>query len=403
MYTSGFKEYKIAALVVAAGIGSRCNNEISKQYIRLAGKPVLFYTVRKFLANQHVDYVRVVINKNHESSYEEAMSSIIDAKLLSPVHGGEIRQNSVKFGLESLQEMKPDFVIIHDACRPFVSNALIDNLIHFMVDGKCAGVVPTIEVENTMLVVNGSFIESAIPREKLRAIQTPQIFNFEELLLCHQSNKKFTDDSSLMLEYKKYVAIIRGEKSNFKLTTKEDISIASFFLEDPKYRIGTGYDVHKFIKTQDKARNFIKICGIEIEHSMAIEAHSDGDVVIHATVDAILGALGCDDIGEHFPSSSADWKNCNSSYFLSFAATKAKEKGYCVSNLDITIVCEEPKISPYRAEMRGFISKVLEIDDELVNIKTTTAEKLGSIGRSEGIAAHASVLLYKLMPYTNFS
>jgi 2-C-methyl-D-erythritol 4-phosphate cytidylyltransferase/2-C-methyl-D-erythritol 2,4-cyclodiphosphate synthase len=370
MHTNRSKKYKIAALIVAAGVGNRCSDAIPKQYIKLAGKPVLFHTVRKLLTNQYIDCVRVVINKDYEDFYERFYRKVIDflrnrhlneksaehlfqrvkqelirkenmdpssqatwmtegvgTKLLSPIYGGESRQNSVKLGLESLQKINPDFVVMHDACRPFVSNALIDNLAQSMIDGQHAGVVPAIEVENTVSSVSDNFIESAIPREKLRAIQTPQIFNFKELLLCHQSTKEFTDDSSLMVEHKKHVAIIKGEKSNFKLTTKEDINMAKLLLEEPKYRVGTGYDIHKFVKAQNKAKGFIKICGVEIEHNMAIEAHSDGDVVIHAVVDAILGALGCGDIGEHFPPSSAEWKDCNSSYFLSFATTKAKEKG----------------------------------------------------------------------------
>ncbi|MCM1002551.1 bifunctional 2-C-methyl-D-erythritol 4-phosphate cytidylyltransferase/2-C-methyl-D-erythritol 2,4-cyclodiphosphate synthase [Wolbachia pipientis] len=399
VYTNRSKQYKIAALIVAAGIGSRCSDAISKQYIKLVDKPVLFHTIKKLLTNQYIDYVRVVINKDHEGFYEPVsatwMTEDADAKLLSPIYGGKSRQNSVKLGLESLQKINPDFVVIHDACRPFVSNALIDNLAQSMIDGQHAGVVPAIEVEDTISLKNDNFIKSTISREKLRAIQTPQIFNFKELLSCHQSTKEFTDDSSLMVEHKKHVAIIKGEKSNFKLTTKEDINMAKLLLGEPKYRIGTGYDIHKFVKAQSKAENFIKICGIEVEHNMAIEAHSDGDVVIHAVVDAILGALGCGDIGEHFPPSSAEWKDCDSSYFLSFATTKVKEKGYRISNLDITIVCEKPKISPYKAEMKKSISKILEIDSEFVNIKATTAEKLGSVGRNEGIAAHASVLLYK--------
>ncbi|WP_341817246.1 2-C-methyl-D-erythritol 2,4-cyclodiphosphate synthase [Wolbachia endosymbiont (group A) of Agelastica alni] len=436
MHTNRLKKYKIAALIVAAGVGSRCNSTLPKQYIKLAGKSVLFHTIRKFLANQYIDYIRVAINRDHESFYREAMDLLsnhylseksavhsfqrvtlesrkkekewipvldtgmtggVDTKLLSPIYGGENRQSSVKLGLESLQKINPDFVVIHDACRPFVSNVLIDNLAQFMINDQYTGVVPAIDVEDTMSLVSNNFIESTISREKLRAIQTPQIFNFKELLSCHQSTKEFTDDSSLMVEHKKRVVIIKGEKSNFKLTTKEDINMAKLLFEEPKFRVGTGYDIHRFIKIQDSTKCLIKICGVEIEHNMAIGAHSDGDVAIHAIVDAILGALGCGDIGEHFPPSSSEWKDCNSSHFLDFAAKKAKEKGYSVSNLDIIIVCEEPKISPYKVEMKKFISKALEIDDEFVNIKATTAEKLGSLGRNEGIAAHASVLLH-----TNF-
>ncbi|TVS92314.1 2-C-methyl-D-erythritol 2,4-cyclodiphosphate synthase [Wolbachia pipientis] len=433
MHTNRLEEYKIAALIVAAGVGSRCNAKIPKQYIKLAGKSVLFHTIKRFLANQYIDYIRIAINRDHESFYREAMELLynhylseksavhsfqrvtlesrkketssqatwmtggVDTKLLSPIYGGESRQSSVKLGLESLQKINPDFVIIHDACRPFVSNILINNLIESMINGQYTGVVPAIEVEDTISLVGNNFVESTISRGKLRAIQTPQIFNFKELLSCHQSDKEFTDDSSLMVEHKKHVAIIKGEKSNFKLTTKEDINMAKLLFEEPKFRVGTGYDIHKFIKVQNGAESFIKICGVKIEHNMAIEAHSDGDVAIHAIVDAILGALGCGDIGEHFPPSSSEWKDCNSSHFLDFAAKKAKEKGYSVSNLDITIVCEEPKISPYKAGMKEFISKILEINGEFVNIKATTAEKLGSIGRNEGIAAYVSVLLH-----TNF-
>lgn len=321
------KKYKIAALIVAAGVGSRCNSTIPKQYIKLAGKSVLFHTIKRFLANQYIDYIRIAINRDHESFYEKAISLITDTKLLSPVYGGENRQSSVKLGLESLQKVNPDFVVIHDACRPFVSDVLIDNLVESMINDQYTGVVPAIEVEDTMSLVSNSFIESTISRGKLRAIQTPQIFNFKELLSCHQSVKEFTDDSSLMVEHKKHVAIIKGEKSNFKLTTKEDINMAKLLFEEPKFRVGAGYDIHKFIKVQNGAESFIKICGVKIEHNMAIEAHSDGDVAIHAIVDAILGALGYGDIGEHFPPSSSEWKDCNSSHFLDFAAKKAKKKG----------------------------------------------------------------------------
>lgn len=381
---------KCVALVVAAGIGSRCNISIPKQYIKLAGEPVLLHVIKKFLASQYIDYVRVVINRNHESFYRNVVSSIVSTKLMSPVYGGASRQNSVRLGLESLQT---DYVMIHDACRPFVSHTLIERLIESM-RYEYTGVVPVIDVEDTVSLVDSGSIQSTICRKKLRAIQTPQIFNFAELLLCHQSTKEsFTDDSSLMMAYKKHVAIIQGEKGNFKLTTEEDLNMVT---AESKYRVGSGYDIHRFKSSAECLikKCLIKICGVEVESEMAIEAHSDGDVAIHAIVDAILGALGCGDIGEHFSPDDPQWKNCNSSYFLNFAAEKAKEKGYSISNLDITVVCEKPKISPHKIEMRKSVAKVLKISDELVNIKATTAEKLGSIGRAEGIAAYATVLLY---------
>ena len=390
-------EFKIAVLIVAAGVGSRCYTQIPKQYIKIAGQPVLFHAVKKFLDNQYINCIKVVINKNHENFYSDTISSITNAKLLSCAYGGESRKSSVKLGLEALKEINPDFVIIHDACRPFVSSALIDKLIESMISGQYEGVVSAVKIEDTVSIISDHVIESIIPREELRAIQTPQIFEFKELLLYHdQLTQEFTDDSSLMVKQKKQVLTIQGEKSNFKLTTKEDIHMAKFLFEEPKFRVGAGYDVHRFIKPQNRTNCLIKICGVEIEHNMAIEAHSDGDVAIHAVVDAILGALGCGDIGDHFPSNSSEWKDCNSLYFLKFAAEKTKKKGYGVSNLDITIICEEPIISPYKTVMKKFISKTLEISDEFVNIKATTAERLGSLGRKEGIAAHASVMLYPL-------
>ncbi len=335
---------KCVALIVAAGVGNRCNTSIPKQYIKFAGEPVLLHVIKKFLANQYIDCVRVVINRNHEHFYRDAVSSIVNTKLdllqnrfmtrnvlgetqastaeyldvfeerrqvlttklpseidfargllMSPVYGGESRQDSVRLGLESLQT---DYVMIHDACRPFVSHTLIEKLIESMSCGnEYMGVVPAIEVEDTVSLVDNGSIKSTICRTKLRAIQTPQIFNFAELLLCHQSTKEsFTDDSSLVMAYNKHVAIIQGEKGNFKLTTEEDINMVT---AESKYRVGSGYDIHRFKSSLIK-KCLIKICGVEVESEMAIEAHSDGDVAIHAIVDAILGALGCGDIGEHF-------------------------------------------------------------------------------------------------------
>lgn len=388
------EEYKTVALIVAAGIGSRCDTPIPKQYIKLKDEAVLFYVIKKFLANQNIDCVKVVINKEHENFYRDLVSSIIDTRLLNPIYGGKDRQESVKLGLESLQA---DYVIIHDACRPFVSNALIEKLIKLVsCNNQSIGIVPAIEIEDTVSLVSNNVIESTMQRTKLRAIQTPQIFNFKELLLCHTSTQElFTDDSSLVKAQKKHVEVIQGEKSNFKLTTKEDINRAKFLFSEPRFRVGSGYDIHRFKKTKNKC--FIKICGVEIEYDMKVEAHSDGDVALHAIVDAILGALGCGDIGDYFPPSSPEWKNCDSLHFLNFAIKKAKEKGYVISNLDITIICERPRISPYKTQMKAILSKTLEINDELVNVKATTAEKLGSIGREEGIAAYATVLLCNII------
>ncbi len=379
---------KYATLIVAAGIGERCESDIPKQYIKLAGKPILLHTVEKFLESKYIDYIRMIIHKDHEELYNQVVTlSIKDHRLLFPVYGGETRQESVKLGLESLQQKSIEYVIIHDACRPFVSSALIERLVKCIGDG-CTGVVPVVDIEDTVSLISGDSIESTICRTKLKAIQTPQIFNYQELLSCHKlADQLFTDDSSLVKACKKHVMIMCGEKSNFKITTKEDIYMAV------KFRVGSGYDIHKFVKFQDSSKCFIKICGVEIEHDMAIAAHSDGDVGIHAIVDAILGALGCGDIGEYFPPDSPKWQGYDSSHFLNFAVKQAQQRGYGISNLDVTLICEKPKILPYKAKMKKFIAEILGVNDELVNIKATTTEGLGSIGRKKGIAAHATVLL----------
>ncbi|UWI83271.1 2-C-methyl-D-erythritol 2,4-cyclodiphosphate synthase [Wolbachia endosymbiont of Howardula sp.] len=425
------KKYKIATLIVAAGIGNRCNFNIPKQYIKLDGYPMLWHSIKKFLTNQYIDYIRVIIHKNHSNLYQETINHFIDIspicnigilktqllpiqikttlekKLLSPIYGGDTRYLSVKLGLESLQKIEPFFVIIHDACRPFLGNILINNIVQSMIRKRhmIEGIVPVIAVEDTTASISNDIIQGIIPRHNIRNIQTPQIFNFKTLLSCYKSNhdlsnhsscqlaQDFTDDSSLMIACKKKVMIITGEKSNFKLTTKEDLHIAHLLFEKSKFRIGHGYDIHRFIKNNDEETQYIRICGVQIEHNMSIESHSDGDVAIHAIVDAILGALGCGDIGEYFPSDSLKWKNYNSLYFLYFVVNLSQEKGYIVSNLDITIVCETPIISPYKKQMKKIIAHVLDIQDESVNIKATTAEQLGSLGRSEGIKAYASVLL----------
>lgn len=382
-----YKLKKYGVLIVAGGVGTRCNTNIPKQYINMNNHSIIFNVIQKFLLSPYIDCIRVVIHRDHNNFYKKAVSSITSTKLLDPMCGGENRQNSVLSGIESLNT---DYVIIHDACRPFLSLSLIERLIK-STNENYIGFVPVIEVENTISLVNGGIIESTLRREKIKVVQTPQLFNLKKLLSCYQSTKEiFTDDSSLAIAQGEHVATIQGEKSNLKLTTKEDIDMA---ILAPKFRVGIGYDVHRFIKTQMQS---IKICGVDVDHNMSIDAHSDGDVAIHAIVDAILGALGCGDIGEHFPPDSPQWKNCDSSYFLYFAAEKAEQKGYKISNLDITLVCEEPKILPYKTKMKESIAKLLKINDESINVKATTTEKLGSIGRKEGIAAHAVVLLYQV-------
>jgi 2-C-methyl-D-erythritol 4-phosphate cytidylyltransferase/2-C-methyl-D-erythritol 2,4-cyclodiphosphate synthase len=389
---------KTVALITTSGRGTRLSSEgIPKQYLPLAGVPLLRHSILAFLNHPKVDDVICVIHPDDMQLYEEAT---IGLDLLNPVFGGETRQISVHNGLEALREYNdggPTKVLIHDGVRPFVSKQIISGVLEKLETHPA--VIPAIAVEDTIKKYSDGKIEWTLERQDLWRAQTPQGFLYEDIVNAHSAFKDlhFTDDASLNEYAGIPVAIIPGSQNNFKITTKEDYErakhIAKIFIENvqEETRVGTGYDVHRFRKKEKHESDFIRICGVDVEYNRKIEAHSDGDVGIHALIDAMLGAIGEGDIGDHFPPSDPKWKDCDSHEMLKTVNHLLIKKGGRLVNIDITVVCELPKISKHKQKMRETLAKILNISPTRVNIKATTTEKLGFLGRSEGLAADAAV------------
>lgn len=387
---------KIVALITACGRGSRMNygEGIPKQYLPVASMPILRHSILAFLNHPKIDDVMCVINPSDVALYEEAVAGL---DLLNPVFGGETRQVSIRMGLEALQNYKPTKVLIHDSVRPFVSRRIINGILEKLETHPA--VIPAIAVEDTLKKYSDGKIEWTLERENLWRAQTPQGFIYKDILNSHIAFKdlNFTDDSALNEYAGIPVAIVPGSQNNFKITTGEDYErakrIASMLIENvtQETRSGTGFDVHAFRDKKSGENNFIRIGGVDVKHSKKIEAHSDGDVAIHALIDAILGAIGEGDIGEHFPPSDNKWKDFDSREMLKIARQILVKKGAKILNLDLTIICQEPKISEYKPDIKKELSRLLNIPSAKVNIKATTTENLGFLGRKEGIACQAIV------------
>lgn len=385
---------KIVALITACGRGNRFNQGegIPKQYLPLAGVSLLRHSILAFLNHPQIDDVICVIHQEDQALYEEATLGL---DLLNPVFGGETRQASIRLGLEALRDYNPDKVLIHDGVRPFVSKRVINGILEKLETHPA--VIPAIAVEDTLKKYNDGKIEWTLERENLWRAQTPQGFLYEDILNSHDAFKDlhFTDDSALNEYAGIPVAIVPGSQNNFKITTQEDYERAkrmvSMLIQNVKEenRCGIGFDVHAFRKKQKDENNLIRLCGVDIEFDKKIDAHSDGDVGIHAAIDALLGAIGAGDIGDHFPPTDSKWKNCDSREMLKIVNHLLAKKGAKVLNLDITLICEKPKISKYKEQMKVVLAETLNISTTRINVKATTTEKLGFLGREEGIAAQA--------------
>ena len=380
-------ELKTIALIVSAGRGQRIAGTIPKQYALLGAETVLSQTVRRFVSHSKVDAVRVVIHPDDEELYKSATT---DFDLLPPVFGGSVRQDSVRLGLESLGELCPSNVLIHDSVRPFVSDSIIDNILEELLNGRSC--IPGLPVSDTVKKIENGYVVETLERSKLWHIQTPQGYPFSEILSAHRSliGKDFTDDAAVAEAHGLSVAVIHGSTDNVKITHPEDMERArkNISFQTPDIRVGSGYDVHRFSKG-----DFLTICGVKIPFVFSLAGHSDADVGLHAATDAILGAAGKGDIGEYFSPSEEKWRDASSHTFLSYAGEVVRSMNGMIQNLDITIICEAPKISPYRSEMRAKISEILSLNPSRVNIKGKTTEKLGFTGREEGIAAQATATL----------
>jgi 2-C-methyl-D-erythritol 4-phosphate cytidylyltransferase/2-C-methyl-D-erythritol 2,4-cyclodiphosphate synthase len=388
----------VAAIVVAAGRGLRAGGGEPKQYRVLANEPVIRPSLAALATHPGISVVQPVIHPDDVRRFEDAAIGLklgpnLGLKVLPPVFGGATRQASVCAGLEALALHKPDHVLVHDAARPFASPALITRAIAAAHGGAAVPVMPVVDTVKT--VDAAGTITGTIDRAPLRVVQTPQAFGFDLLLEAHRRAAKagrddFTDDAALAEWAGHKVATFEGEIDNVKLTTPEDFARAEAAqvatLTD--VRTGFGFDVHQFIDG-----DHLWLGGVRIAHTRGVTGHSDADVVLHALVDAILGALCEGDIGVHFPPSDPQWRGASSDRFLAFAVERVKARGGRIVHIDATIVCEAPRVGPHRDAMRARIAEIAGIPANRVAIKATTSEKLGFTGRGEGIAAFANATI----------
>lgn len=379
----------VAAVIVAAGRGSRVGGDLPKQYRVLAGEPVLRTTLSTFAWHGEVAAIQTVIHNDDRAHYDAAASGL---KVLPPVIGGATRQNSVHNGLEALSAKSPDIVLIHDAARPFASAELVSRAI--VACGATGAAIPALEVTDTIKSVDkNGHVTGTVDRSTLRSVQTPQAFKFAPLLDAHrraaeEGRDDFTDDAALIEWAGLKVAVFAGEQGNTKLTTEDDFARAEArrIANLTDVRVGTGYDVHPF----DTGGDHVWLGGVKIPNDRKLEGHSDADVALHALVDAILGAIADGDIGTHFPPSDMRWRGASSDQFLKYACERVTKRGGRVANVDVTLVCETPRIGPHREAIRNRIAEICDISVDRVGLQATTAEKLGFIGRGEGIVAMAS-------------
>jgi 2-C-methyl-D-erythritol 4-phosphate cytidylyltransferase / 2-C-methyl-D-erythritol 2,4-cyclodiphosphate synthase len=385
---------RVAALIVAAGRGSRFGGSQPKQYAPLGGRTVLARTLAAFLDHPRVGSVLSVIHPDDTVLYAAATAGLGPA-LLPPALGGATRQASVLAGLEAFVAASPDIVLIHDAARPFCSPGLIDRAITAAAQGAA---VPGAAVTDTIVGVTEGAITAAPDRAALRAIQTPQAFPFGLILSAHRKaaaagRHDFTDDGNVARFAGEAVHVFDGEGGNVKITTQEDLARAAERVSSERSgdaaplisRTGQGFDVHAF-----GPGDHVWLAGVRIAHARGFIAHSDGDVALHALTDAVLAAMADGDIGRHFPPSDPQWKGASSDRFLAFAAERVRARGGIIDLLDITILAENPRIGPHAEAMRARVAAIAGVPVARVSIKATTTERLGFTGREEGIAALAS-------------
>lgn len=369
------------ALIVAAGHGVRAGEGLPKQYRALASVPVLRRSIQAFLSHAAIDRVQVVISPDHRELYDRATEGLA---LPSPIIGGDSRQDSVWRGLEGMTSEPPSLVLIHDSARPLVAAETIAATVAALqtYDGS----LPVIVAADTLKRVGGGYVEGTVPREGLGLAQTPQGFHFAKILAAHRAARdtSFTDDAAIAEHAGLKVAAVPGSRLNMKLTTPEDFVIAEALLNAGSIRTGQGFDVHRF-----GPGDHVWLCGLQVEHTHGLVGHSDADVGLHALTDALLGAAALGDIGQHFLPSDERWRGAASHIFLTHAAKLIAERGGRIEHVDITVICERPKVAPHREAMAARIAELLSLDRTRVSVKATTTEGLGFTGRGEGIAAQA--------------
>ncbi len=370
------------ALVVAGGRGERFGGAVPKQYRRLGGRPLIRHSLEAFRRHPGVGAVRAVIHPDDRLLYDEAVEGL---ELLGPCHGGKERQDSVRLGLESLSAIAPERVLIHDAARPFIDQATIGRVIAALDEAPAA--IAAVPVSDTLKRGSDGRVLGTLERSGLWRAQTPQGFRFAAILGAHRAaaGEALTDDAAVAERAGLAVKLVPASEENFKVTTEEDFRRAErLFASVSEQRVATGFDVHRF-GPGDK----VMLCGLAVPHSQGLVGHSDADVGLHALTDALLGTISAGDIGSHFPPSDPQWKGAPSARFLSHAAALLAARGAAIVNVDVTIICERPKIGPHRAAMAARLAEILGIAVERVSVKATTTDRLGFTGRGEGISAQA--------------
>ena len=376
---------KIVALLVAAGRGSRAGGREAKQFRRIAGKPVLIHAVEALSAHPAIDSIMMVIGAGQESAVRALLPN-------QPfVQGADSRRGSVRAGLEAIAAAGgADLVLIHDAARPFLPAEVLDRLIAALDDAP--GAIPVLPVADTLVRNAAGNAGEVVDRDGLLRVQTPQAFRFDAILSAHRnwdSSREATDDAQMAREAGHAIILVPGDERLEKLTYPQDFARAEARLGVQRStRVGMGYDVHRLAAGEE-----LWLGGVQIAHDHGLAGHSDADVALHAIVDAILGALAEGDIGSHFPPSDPQWRGAASSRFLEYARDRVGARGGLVEHIDLTIICEAPKIGPHRDAIRACISEILGIALDRVSVKATTTERLGFAGRREGIAAQAVATL----------
>ena len=377
-------ENRVVALIVAAGSGSRVGGGIPKQYRKVAGVPVIARAFDALTSHPAIHGVHIVVGAGQEAMLDEALGEDRRPARITP--GGATRRESVKAGLEAIAAIPPSRVLIHDAARPFLPAAVIDRLLAALDEAE--GAIPTLPVVDTLVRADGGLLGDNVPREGLARVQTPQAFRFDDILAAHRDwsgDAEPTDDAQVARGAGHTVLAVPGDAMLEKLTHEADFAAAEARLGAiMTSRVGMGYDVHAFAEG-----DHVMLCGLRIPHTQALAGHSDADVGLHAITDALLGTIADGDIGSHFPPSDPRWKGADSGTFLRHAASLVAAQGGIIDHIDVTIICEAPKVGPHRQVMRERIAELLALSIGRVSVKATTTEQLGFTGRREGMAAQA--------------
>jgi 2-C-methyl-D-erythritol 4-phosphate cytidylyltransferase/2-C-methyl-D-erythritol 2,4-cyclodiphosphate synthase len=373
------------ALVVAAGRGTRLGGDQPKQYMTLAGQALLRHSVERLISHPRIDGLRVVFHPDDRDLYAAALSGL---DLLPPVPGGAARQDSARLGLESLEPLAPARVLIHDAARPFIDHGVIDRVLAAL--DQAPGAIPALPIADTVKRGEHGLVTGTLDRAGLWQVQTPQGFDYRAILAAHRAaaGMELTDDAAVAERAGLAVRLVAGSETNFKVTSPEDFARAEKLTtaHAGDYRTGQGFDVHAF-----GPGDHVWLCGLKVPHDHGLIGHSDADVGLHAMTDAILGTLGAGDIGMHFPPGDPKWRNAPSHLFLRHAADLVTQAQGRIVHVDVTLICEAPRVGPHRAAMVARIAEILGLAPSRVSVKATTTEKLGFLGRGEGMAAQAVV------------